>query len=73
MKNYYDVVTGTLHGIITMRCKAFSYEGIRYNRISIEGHDVRVWDDVAGHYTSCHILSIRQIARARQMLSASIR
>jgi len=73
MKNYYDVVTGTLHGIITMRCKAFSYEGIRYNRISIEGHDVRVWDEFDGQFSTSHILSARQIARARQLLSASIR
>lgn len=73
MTNYYDVVTGTLHGIITMRCRAFSYEGVRHNRISIDGHDVRVWDEFDQQFSSGHILSARQIARARQLLSASIR
>jgi len=54
---------------ITARCKAFSGQGVREHRISIEADTVhpitrvvtrgaiRVWDDVAGHMTTCHCLS----------------
>lgn len=43
---------------IKARCKAFSGEGVQEHRIQI-GADktVRVWDSVAGHYTTCHSLS----------------
>ncbi len=61
---------------LTIRCRAFSGEGVRENRIMvtadkmvgdevIEG-DVRVWDAVAGHYTSCHTLTPRTIAKIRR-------
>ncbi len=52
---------------ITVRCKAFSGEGVRENRVMVdEDGTVRVWDSVAGHYTLCHSLSPdsqRRIAR----------
>jgi len=43
---------------VTARCKAFSGEGVAEHRVQI-GADktVRVWDSVAGHYTTCHALS----------------
>ena len=61
---------------LTIRCRAFSGEGVRENRIMvsadkmrgcdvIEG-DVRVWDSVAGCYTSCHTLTPRTIAKVRR-------
>lgn len=43
---------------VKARCKAFSGQSVEEHRILI-GADksVRVWDSVAGHYTTCHILS----------------
>ena len=34
-----------------------------------EDGQVWVWDSVAGHYTTCHHLTARQIARVRRMAS----
>ena len=42
---------------ITIRCKAFSGEGVRENKVMVDGDTVRVWDSVAGHYTLVHALS----------------
>lgn len=51
---------------LTIRCKAFSTEGVRANRILVETlGDVLVWDSVAGHYTTCHALSESTQARIR--------
>jgi len=51
----------------TMRCRAFSREGVRENRVKVDTEDtVRVWDSVAGHYTTCHIMARSAIARARK-------
>ena len=50
--------------IITIRAKAFSCEGVRANRVMVEDGAVTVWDSVAGHYTSCHVLSASAIRRA---------
>lgn len=52
----------------TMRCKAFSCEEIRNNKILVDTTDgeVRVWDSVAGFYTICHALSERDKKRAMQ-------
>lgn len=60
---------------ITIRCKSFTGEGVRTHRIMVdadrvEGRDVtrgtvRVWDDVAGHFTTCHSLSDATIRRIR--------
>lgn len=51
----------------TARCKAFSGEGARENRILVERDgSVLVWDEVAGHYTRRHALSARQQARLRK-------
>lgn len=52
--------------IITARAKAFSSEGVRTHRFLVAGSDVRVWDPVAGFFTSCHSLApsaVRRIAR----------
>jgi hypothetical protein len=53
---------------LTIHCKAFSGEGARENKVLVEpGRNgaVLVWDSVAGHYTSCHKLSIRTQAKIR--------
>ena len=53
---------------LTIRCKAFSGEGSRLNKVLVEpGRNgaVLVWDSVAGHYTSCHVLTIRTQAKIR--------
>lgn len=48
---------------IIIRAKAFSGEGVRSHRAMIEDGRVLVWDDVAGHYASCHALSATTQAR----------
>jgi hypothetical protein len=45
---------------------AFSTERGSYRaRVDADG-TVRVWDSVAGYYTTCHALTARQIASARR-------
>ena len=52
---------------LTIRCKAFSGEGVRRNRVLVETlGDVLVWDSVAGHYTTCHALSKSTQAKIRK-------
>lgn len=51
--------------IITANAKAFSSEPARPYSFLVEGDQVRVYDSIAGYYTSCHSLSraaIRRIA-----------
>lgn len=51
-----------------VKCKAFSGEGVRENRVDVtEDGAVRVYDSVAGHYTTCHSLSKKTQARIRKM------
>lgn len=60
---------------LTLRCKAFASEGVRSHRILVEadtvsGRDVtrgavRVWDEVAGIFTTCHSLTSAAIRRIR--------
>jgi muconolactone delta-isomerase len=52
---------------ITARAKAFAREGVRTHRFQIEGETVRVWDEVAGHFTTCHSLSESAEARIRKL------
>jgi hypothetical protein len=48
---------------ITARAKAFTGERVRLHRFSVTNGVVRVWDSVAGHYTTCHAMSERTLAR----------
>ena len=48
---------------ITARAKAFTGEGVRLHRFSVVNGVVRVWDSIAGHYTTCHSMSERALAR----------
>lgn len=53
---------------ITARAKAFSNEGIKSHKFSINADStVRVWDAVAGYYTTCHCLSKSAEARIRKL------
>tara|TARA_R110000822_G_scaffold17178_4_gene57951 strand:+ start:1282 stop:1515 length:234 start_codon:yes stop_codon:yes gene_type:complete len=61
---------------LTIRCKAFSLEGVRSNRVMVgadrmDGNEViegqvRVWDSAAGSFTACHSLSAKTIAKIRR-------
>lgn len=56
----------------TARCKAFSTEGVRMNAISVDADGtVRVWDDVARCYTTCHSLSAAAQRRLRKLAKVS--
>ena len=46
---------------------AFQGEGYQHRDVSVSLTDttVRVWDDVAGHYTTCHSLTPSQCKRLR--------
>ena len=53
---------------MTIRCKAFSGEGVRNNKILVESGKngrVLVWDSVAGHYTACHSIASRTQAKLK--------
>ncbi len=51
---------------ITMTCKPFTSEQRGSYRLTVDDAGiVRVWDSVAGHYTTCHSLSPRSQAAAR--------
>ena len=54
------------------RAKAFSAEGVRNNkfRVDLDNGTVRVWDSVAGHYTTVHGMSPATEARIRKMAHA---
>jgi hypothetical protein len=53
---------------LTIRCKAFSGESIKTNKVRVETDgNVQVWDSVAGHYTNVHSLSESTIRRIRKL------
>jgi hypothetical protein len=52
---------------ITMRCRAFAGYGVAVHKVAVDCRGVvRVWDPVAGHYTTCHSMSASAMKRARQ-------
>lgn len=52
---------------LTIRAKAFSGEGVRTHKVTADNSGtIRVWDPVAGHYTTCHALSTSAIRRIRK-------
>lgn len=55
---------------LTTRAKAFSNEGIKTHKFRVDDGTVRVWDAVAGHYTTCHSLGKSAIARIRRLALA---
>ena len=53
---------------ITARAKAFSHEGIKSHKFCVDADGtVRVWDAVAGHYTTFHGLRKSAEARIRKL------
>jgi hypothetical protein len=49
---------------IQIRCKAFAGGKVEINKIQVDDAGVvRVWDSVAGHYTTCHSLTPRSIGK----------
>lgn len=64
-------ITSLRHDIrFTARCAAFSGEGVREHRVMVDSDlTVRVWDNVAAHYTTCHALSAA--AERRLIIEAS--
>ena len=54
--------------IMTVRAKSFSGFGVQTVRCQVDQDGtVRVYDDVAGHYTACHILSASAQRRIRKL------
>lgn len=54
--------------IVTARARAFSTEGARQHRFMVETDGtVRVYDPVAGYYTTCHALSVGALRRIRRL------
>jgi hypothetical protein len=53
---------------ITIRAKAFSCENVKTHTVAVDADGtVRVWDSVAGYYTTCHSLSKSAQAKARKL------
>jgi hypothetical protein len=48
---------------ITARAKAFSGQGVRAHEFLVTDNEVKVWDSVAGHYTSFNALTCAAKAR----------
>ncbi len=49
---------------VTIRARAFAGR-LETIKAQLDGESVSVYDDVAGHYTTCHSLSARDIGRIR--------
>lgn len=61
----------TIDKVIECRAKAFSGRGIEAIRCMVDpGGTVRVYDSVAGYYTTCHSLSQSAIARIRRLANS---
>lgn len=54
--------------IVTARARAFSGEAVRKHSFMVETDGtVRVYDPVAGYYTTCHALSVKTLRRLRKI------
>lgn len=68
---------------VTIRAKVFSGQPIQSVRVlvpvdcvlpltrAVVSQQVRVWDDVAGYFTTCHSLGKAAVRRARELASES--
>jgi len=64
------MMTDTNDRIVTARVRAFTGRGLETLRCRVEADGtVRVWDDIAGHYTICHILTPSAQRRVRRLAS----
>lgn len=58
--------------IVAIRAKAFATEGVRTNRCTVDADGtVRVYDSIAGYYTTCHSLTDAAIRRVRRLAGAA--
>lgn len=58
----------TTDKVVTIRAKAFSGGRVQEHECMVDADGtVRVWDSVAGHYTTCHILTESAQDRARKL------
>jgi len=54
------------------RGKVFSGQGVQIADVRVdEDGTVRVWDDVAGHWTTCHSISARNLRAIRRAAKQS--
>lgn len=52
-----------------IRCKAFAGGKVAIQKIQVDDKGViRVWDEIAGHYTTCHSLTNKTIGRINSLL-----
>ena len=49
---------------LNLKCKAFSGERVKINRVNITDDKVRVYDSVAGYYTTLHLVSRKTVLAA---------
>lgn len=58
----------------TIIARAFAGDDVKTHTVRVEGGIVRVWDEVAGYFTTCHSLSPavtkRIVHRACHLLGA---
>lgn len=54
--------------VVNVRCIAFTGEPARSYRVRVDGPEasVKVYDPSAGYFTSCHVMSQADQARARR-------
>ena len=53
---------------ITIKVKgAFGSSRIEAQTFLVEGDEVKIWDDVAGYFSTCHSLSERVLSRIRRL------
>lgn len=57
---------------LTVRCKPFCNEPTHLHQLTLDTDGtIRVYDDIAGHYTVVHTLSERELNRIRRMFKVS--
>ncbi len=62
--------TMTADKILTVRCRPFTGSPIGNHKVRVDADGtVRVYDSVAAHYTTCHILSEATQRRIRNLAS----
>lgn len=55
-----------MNAFTNFRCVAFTNTKTANHSFAVDSAgNVRVWDDVAGHFTTCHILTEKQIASVK--------
>lgn len=63
--------TPDMEKTLNVKCRAFE-DLLQTHRVLVSDSTVRVWDDVAQHYTLCHGLSPREIRRIVKLAGLSV-